>query len=681
MPQCGRIAASWFAVAAAGALAQEPPVQRIEVTGHYENGVGTSDAASQGSITARLIEARPVLRPGEILELVPGVVVTQHSGDGKANQYFLRGFNLDHGTDFATWVDGMPVNMPTHAHGQGYSDVNFLIPELVRRIDYLKGPYFAREGDFSSAGAARVSLFDRLASNVAFATLGENGYRRGLLAGSGDAAGGALTGALDLVQNDGPWATPEGLRKWSALLRYVQGDAAAGWSATAMGYQARWHATDQVPLRAVESGALGRFDAVDPTDAGDTARYSASFNLHRLGERSAFEASAYAIRSRLDLFSNFTYFLDDPLHGDQFEQSERRTAAGGELRQRWTLALAGIDMMHTLGLQARRDRLDPVALYKTEARQRLATTREDRVTQESGAAYYENAARWTNWLRTVAGVRLDTYRFDVASSLPANSGRVNDRIASPKLSAVFGPFGKWELFANWGRGFHSNDARGTTITVDPVSGAPASRVTPLVRSTGSELGLRAEPVPGLQSSLALWQLDLASELLFVGDAGTTQPSRPSRRYGIEWNNHYVAARHLLLDLDVAASHARFRDGDPVGSFIPGALDRMISFGATLADFGPWSASLHLRYFGPRPLVEDNSVRSSPTILASARVSYRASREWTLALDVFNLFDRRASDIDYYYASRLRGEPAAGVNDIHFHPVEPRTIRLTATLRF
>jgi outer membrane receptor protein involved in Fe transport len=447
-----------------------------------------------------------------------------------------------------------------------------------------------------------------------------------------------------------------------------------------MGYQARWHSSDQVPLRAVESGALGRFDAVDPTDAGDTARYSASLNLHRLEERSAFEASAYVIRSRLDLFSNFTYFLNDPLHGDQFEQSERRTVVGGEARQRWSLPLGRIDMAHTVGLQVRRDRLDPVALYQTEARGRLDTTREDRVTQENGAGYYENAARWTDWFRTLAGVRFDAYRFDVASSLPENGGRVTDRIGSPKVSAILGPFGKWELFANWGRGFHSNDARGATITVDPVTREPASRVTPLVRSTGSEAGLRAEPWPGLQTSLAAWQLDLASELLFVGDAGTTEPSRPSRRHGVEWNTHYVAG-HLLLDLDIAASRARFTGDDPSGNRIPGAIDRVVSLGATLADVGPWSGSFHLRYFGPRPLTEDNSVRSSSTTLASARVAYRASRHWTLSLDVYNLFDRAASDIEYYYASRLRGEPAAGVADIHFHPVEPRTVRFSAAFRF
>jgi outer membrane receptor protein involved in Fe transport len=674
--------AAIFVVCSCGGLAAAQEArERIEVLGNYENGVGTSDAASQGSVTARLIESRPVLRPGEILEFVPGVVITQHSGDGKANQYFLRGFNLDHGTDFATWVDGMPVNMPTNAHGQGYSDINFLIPELVRRIDYLKGPYFAREGDFASAGAAHILLADRLAANVALGTVGERGYRRGVLAGSGDVGAGTLLAGLELEQDDGPWTVPEGLRKWSALVRYSQGNAATSWDATLMGYDARWRSTDQVPRRAVESGALGRFDAVDPTDAGGTARYSASVGLHHNGENTAFNATLYAIRSRLDLFSNFTYFLDDPVNGDQFEQSERRTVFGGEASQRWNGTTAGIDMTHTLGVQGRQDRLDPVALYRTVARERIGTTREDRVTQSSGALYYENGARWTPWLRTIAGLRFDAYRFDVASDIAQNSGNVSDHITSPKLSAIFGPFGPMELFANWGRGFHSNDARGTTTTIDPVTHEPVARVTPLVRSTGSELGLRAEPWPGLQSSLSLWQLDLASELLFAGDAGTTEPSRPSRRYGIEWSNHWIVSRHWLLDLDMAASHARFTGDDPAGNYIPGALDRMASLGVTAADFGPWSASFHLRYFGPRPLVEDNSVRSQSTTLASARVTYQASRDWRLALDVFNLFDRVASDIDYYYVSRLPGEPAAGVPDIHFHPVEPRTVRFTASWRW
>jgi len=656
-------------------------IERIDVTGNYDNGVGTSDAASEGSVTSKLIDNRPVLRPAEILEFVPGVVVTQHSGDGKANQYFLRGFNLDHGTDFATWVEGMPVNQPTNAHGQGYTDLNFVIPELVRRIDYRKGPYFASEGDFSSAGAAHLLLQESLVEDLAQLTIGENGYRRAVLALSPELPHARSLFALEMGENDGPWQNPEDLRKWSGMARYARGGPTNGFSVTAMGYESHWNATDQIPKRAVEDGTLDRFGAIDPTDGGSTARYSLSFEGRTGDAQGLWLASAYAISSRLQLFSNFTYFLEHPGTGDQFEQQEHRTTFGGALGRRWASHWAGLDVVQAAGVQLRSDKLDPVALYQTIARQRWSTTREDRVTESSAGAYYEAGIQVNDWLRTLAGIRYDRYRFDVASDNPANSGIASSGIASPKLSAILRPWQRAELFANWGEGFHSNDARGTTQTVDPSTGEATQRVTPLVKSKGGELGVRVEPIAGWQSSLALWQLDLASELVFAGDAGTTEPSRPSRRRGVEWSNHYAAAEHWLVDLDLAFNHARFTDGDPVGPYIPGALERAASFGVSAVNLGPWSGNVQIRYFGPRALIEDDSVRSQSTTLVNARVSYRIDQHWRVNLDAFNLLDRAASDIDYYYASRLPGEPAEGVNDIHFHPVEPRTFRLTVQARF
>ena len=676
-----RISATLACVIATGAWAQQPPAETIEVEGHYENGLGTSDAASQGTVTAKLIENRPILRPAEVLEFVPGVVVTQHSGGGKANQYFLRGFNLDHGTDFATFVAGMPVNMPTHAHGQGYSDLNFLIPELVSRIDYFKGPYFASLGDFASAGAARIGLVTRVEHPFVEATEGERGYQRLVLARSPEVAGGTLLTALEVAANDGPWRSPEDLRRWNALVRYSRGTAQSGWNVTAMGYGARWNSTDQIPRRAVDSGLLDRFAAVDPSDAGRSARQSLSLEGRSPFAGGHVEANAFVIRSRLDLFSDFTYFLDDPVHGDQFEQAERRTVTGANATWKIAQSLGVAETSHAVGVQLRRDRLDPVGLYRTQARERLSTTREDQVTEHSAALYYENMTRWGEWVRTMAGLRHDRFAFDVASSDDANSGRGRASLTAPKVGVVLGPFARSELFLDWGRGFHSNDARGATLTVDPASGGRADRVTPLVRSVGSEIGLRVVPIPGLQSTLALWQLDLDSELVFSGDAGTTEASRPSRRKGIEWSNHYAASAHVLLDLDASISRARFRDAAQAGNFVPGAVERVISSGIVLTGFGPWSGTFQLRHFGPRPLIEDGSVRSAPTTLASARLGYRLGPAWSVGLDAFNLFDRRASDIDYSYASRLRGEPAGGVDDVHFHPVEPRSLRLTVTARF
>jgi hypothetical protein len=649
----------------AGGASVSGPV--VLVLAHYDNAVGSSDAASQGTVTSSLIASRPALRTGELLEFVPGMIVTQHSGDGKANQYFLRGFNLDHGTDFATYVDAMPVNMRTNAHGQGYSDLNFLIPELVQRIDYKKGSYFADEGDFSSAGAAHIRLADQLRQGSASLTVGGYGYRRGVLADSFAAAGGTLLYGLELSRNDGPWQAPERVRKTSATLRYSHGDAQQGYSVTAMAYRNRWNATDQVPERVVQSGALDRYGSLDPSDGGDTSRTSLAWAMHRRDDQGITEAAAYVVRSSLDLYSNFTYFLNDPVNGDQFQQSERRTMAGANAAHTWVGQWGGVDVRNKLGLQTRYDDIAPIGLYATRQRQRLDTVREDRVKEASAGLYWENTSYWSPAFRSIAGLRYDAYRFQV------NGATVDAHKASPKLSLIFGPWRGTEYFINYGAGFHSNDARGVLKAGDPA--------TPLVGTRGAELGVRSEWLPGLQSSLSLWALDIDSELVFVGDSGDTEASRPSRRTGVEWSNHYIAAPWLLFDLDLSASHARYRKNDPVGNFVPEALDKVASFGVTVKDLGRWFGGFELRYFGPRPLVEDDSVRSRSTMLAYGRVGYQLDRQTRLTLDGFNLFNRRASDIDYYYASRLPGEPAAGVDDVHFHPVEPRTLRLTLSRNF
>ena len=662
--------------ASAHALAQADSPATVRVTGHYDNGVGTSDAASEGTVTAELIANRPALRPGEILEFVPGVIVTQHSGDGKANQYFLRGFNLDHGTDFATFVDGMPVNMRTHTHGQGYTDLNFLIPELVGKVHYRKGPYYADEGDFASAGAAHMAFVDRLDGGRASATVGEHAYVRTLLADSTAAADGNLLYALELAHNNGPWGTPEAFHKSSALLRYSAGTRAGRFSVTALAYRGAWHATSQIPLRTVAAGALGAFGAVDPTDGGHASRYSVSAEWRRRAADTLWEGHAYVMRSDLALYNDFTYFLDDPVHGDQFLQTERRTMTGFDLTGTRFGELAGRRMANAVGVQGRFDRIAPLGLYATERQQLLRTIAESAVSEGSIALWYQNTLQWTPWLRSIVGGRYDRYRFRVGSSIRENAGTAGDHVVSPKVSLVFGPWARTEWFANYGEGFHSNDARGTTARVAAKERVPVDPVTPLVKTRGAEIGVRSEIVPGLQTSAALWTMRSGSELVFSGDAGDTAPNRASKRSGIEWNNHYIANRWLLLDLDLAASRARYTTFDPAGQHVPGALGKVASFGAAVNDAGPWSGAFQLRYFGPRPLVEDGSVRSATTAVGYLRVGYRIGRRWQLTADVFNVFDRRASDVDYNYASRLPGEQAQGVDDIHYHPVEPRTVRLT-----
>ena len=680
---------SYLLLATASVGAHESTeLSAVEVRARAENLEGIAAAGSEGVVSSQRLAAVPILRPGEALEMVPGLIVTQHAGDGKANQYFLRGFNLDHGTDFATFVGGVPVNMPTHAHGQGYTDLNFLIPELVDRIAFRKGPYFAEEGDFASAGAAHIDYFRRMDASLAQITLGEKGYARSLLAGSPEVGGGNLLYGLELFHNDGPWAVPENYRKFNGVLRYSQGTRNDGFSLTGMAYRGQWTSTDQIAQRAIDSGLVGRFGTLDPTTGGETSRFSLSGEWAKRWASAQTKANVWWLKSSLDLWSNFQYCLNDYARsgtcdtGDQFKQGERRQAGGFALSHTVFDRWGAFEVENRIGLQGRIDRLYPVGLYATAGRQTVGTVREDRVTQRSLGFWAQNETRWTSWFRSIHGLRADAYDFDIDASLAANSGRASDQMVTPKLALIWGPWQKTELYLNYGHGFHSNDARGTTITVDPADGTtPVQRVKPLVRTRGHEIGLRSEPLPGWRSTVSLWQLDAASELLFVGDAGTTEASRPSRRRGVEWTNLYVLADWLAIDADLAWSHARFRDHDPVvGDHIPGAVTTTANIGLTLDHLGPWFGALRLRYFGPRPLVEDDSVRSRASALTNLRVGYKIDQRTQLALDVYNLFDRQANDIEYWYDSQLRGETAASF-DRHVHPTEPRTLRLTLSHRF
>ena len=436
-----------------------------------------------------------------------------------------------------------------------------------------------------------------------------------------------------------------------------------------------------MPLRAIESNVIDRFGALDRTDGGDTYRYSGAVEWQRSRKNATTKIVAYGIGYDLNLFSNFTFFLDDPERGDQFQQADHRFVSGARASYRRIERWGGRQVQNTVGVQVRNDNITNVGLYHTQARQWLDTIRQDAVLQTSGAGYAQNEVVWKPWLRTLAGLRLDGYRFRVEASDPENGGVKRAGIVSPKGGAVIGPFSGTEFYVNGGLGFHSNDARGATITRDPATGAAADPVTPLVRAKGAEVGVRTVAIPHLQTSLTAWTLSLASELLFVGDAGTTEASRPSRRYGIEFANYYAPRPWLLLDGDVSWSNGHFTDVDPIGDRIPGSVGTVISGGATLDSLHNIFGSIRWRYFGPRALVEDESVRSKATSLVNLEAGYRLAKHLKIAVDVFNVLDTKDSDIDYYYTSRLFNEPADGVNDLHLHPALPRTARVNLIVGF
>jgi hypothetical protein len=598
-----------------------------------------------------------LLRPGELAEVMPGLAATQHSGSGKAHQFFLRGFNLDHGTDFSISIDGAPLNLRSHAHGQGYLDVNGVTPEFIGAIGYHKGPYQAAGGDFSAAGWAAFETFESLPRSFAEATVGENGFAR-LVGATGDETGYA---GVDLATTNGPWVRDENLRRASGLVRRRVGE----WSVTALAYGSDWDATDQIPRRAVRSGALSRLGTIDATDGGKTSRFIVSARRRPDADS---DFVVYAQSYRLNLWSNFTYFLDDPLNGDQFEQAERRWFVGGSWRQSWRPEEG--PWQFTLGAEARHDDIGEVGLYRTRARQRLSTTREDEVRETSGGLWGE--AAWAGGpLRATLGLRSDVIHVDVRSRSAGTSGEKTSALIAPKATFAWRASETTEFYAAAGRGFHSNDARGAVQPVDP---APL-----FATADGAELGARFE-TGGVKASLAVWALRLESELVYIGDAGETESSDGTSRVGVEALFNWSPAPGLSLDASGALTKARYRGDPAAGDRIPNALEYVITAGMTAKVWEGGVVQATLRRLGPGPLAEDNSVRSPSTTLVNLALAQNFG-SWAVTLDVLNLLDSKDHDITYFYASRLPGEPADGVEDIHFHPMEPRQVRVSLKYAF
>jgi hypothetical protein len=694
----------------------------VNVQGREDDLIGIADSGTQGTVGAKELEDRPILRSGEVLETVPGLIITQHAGGGKANQYYLRGFNLDHGTDFAIFIDDMPLNLPSHAHGEGYSDMNTVIPEFVKRVNFEKGPYYANIGNYGSAGAAHVEYFKKLPKNFFQVEGGTYGYGRAVFGASHKLGKGNLLYGGELYYDNGPWTHPDAFTKLNGLLTYSQGDDANGLGITARGYHGRWHSSDQIPVSAVS--LVGLYGTLDPTDGGHSQRYSLQPEWHHQTANSATKISAYVFYYDLDLFSDFTYFLIDPVHGDQFEQQDRRWVAGVDAHHTVFSQWAGRKMENTIGVQLRNDWINN-GLYATQNRVRMektdydtddvthpvlpATRERDRFTDTIGSFYAENKIQWTSKFRSVLALRGDDEKFIVhslaysAAVNAANSGSATKFLPSPKATLVFGPWANTEFYAQGGFSFHSNDGRGTTQTVEPISAddpypnTPAPKTPPLVQTKGGEIGVRTVTVPHLQSTFSLWYLHSNSELMQDGDTGGTSASeQSSNRYGIEWANYYTPREHLAIDFDIANSRALFTEVDADdaapdsdgGKRVPEAVGVVISSGIALHDLQGFSSSMRLRYFGPRDLTSDGIFRSNQTVMLNAELGYQFCKKWRVSAEFLNMLDRKDSDIDYAYESRVQrgltkaGEPVAESTFTRVaHPVEPFQVRFGLTRHF
>ncbi len=677
--------------------------------------------ASQMTVSGQDLNNRPATRPGEILEAAPGLAVVMHADGGKANQYYLRGYNLDHGTDLAIFVDDMPINLPTHAHGQGYADLNWLMPETVSSLNIRKGPYFADVGDFANAGTLAINLRDSVDQRILEETYGSFGYERLFTMGSTKLGGGSLLYAGEVNTYDGPWTTPDDMHKLSGLLRYSQGTATDGFSATAMGYSNTWTSTDQIPLRAIQLGLVGLYGELDPTDGGDTSRASLSARMAQTVDDGSWKANAYLVKYELDLFNNYTWYLTDPVNGDQFHQHDDRVYGGAGASRTIEGSMFNLPTETVFGFQTRYDDIN-LALSNTVQRQFLSAILSDHINEANAAVYVENTVHWSGWLNTTLGWRADYYAASVNSMLQqANSGNTRMAIGSPKIRMVIGPFYKTELFVGAGMGYHSNDARSTTATEvpgDPMTPEGASPL--LVRSRGAEIGIRSTAVPGLDSSVSLFYLHQDSELFFDGDTGETTPGLPSQRTGVEFTNDYRPASWIHVDADVALTRARFlgfdtaqqqlyeslagypqaQIGNAPGNYIYNAPWMVASAGITLGEATGWFGDLRWRYISSRPLTEDGTFQAPPLSIFNGQIGYHFDNGWSVRLDGLNLLNARTDQATYAYGSLLKTDslfamcfpahgppiaPAAvcqnGVMDYVLHPIEPLAVRLTIAAAF
>ena len=661
-----------------------------------KNLIGITGSASQGEVNQAQFEYRPLSRNGEILEVIPGVLATQHSGSGKANQYFLRGFNLDHGTDFTTYVDGIPMNMPTHAHGQGYMDINSVIPELVKNIEYGKGPYYAEVGDFSAAGYSKMYSMDKLPQGIMKFTAGEYDYYRSLIANSNKVGNGDLLYAGEFNFYNGVWQQPEDSKKFNGMMRYTLDQDNWGSSVFAKAYTNNWTATNQIPQAAVDNGSIGLYGTMDPSDGGNTDRFSLSSNLWNKGINWQNDANIYALYYDVNLYSNFTGYLDNPTQGDQINQFEHRVQTGGNVEHTRYNKLLGFNMDNTYGLQFRHDEIMNIGLDHTNNRQYLSTVNSNNVSQSTGGVYFKNQTYWHEKVRTITGLRGDFINNDVTvldtfSHNPlintANSGNASQAVFSPKLSLIVGPWYKTEYFANAGYGYHSNDARGTTLQLDPGAATPTPlasnsvTISPMATSRGAEAGIRSNFINGLNSTLALWWLESDQELVFVGDAGTTEVNGRSERYGVEFTNYYKPTEWLTLDADFAFTSAHFAQ-TPQGAtnnYIPNSVGTVITTGATIVAPNGLFGSVRLRHFGDVPLNESGTYWAGNTSIVNLSSGYQY-RKYKVEIDLFNIFGSTANDIAYAYDYRY----PAGTDcqyGIMKHPVEPRMVRGTITVNF
>jgi len=664
-------------------------LEEVTITGRRQSATGQEVSAAKGSFSAQTLQNLPVENAGDLLQLIPGLVASQHSGSGKASQYYLRGFNLDHGSDFATYVDLMPVNMVSHGHGQGYTDLNFVIPELISGMHYRKGPYYVDSGDFSAAGNAHFHSAAFLTGNRFKLEAGSFGYRRIFAAAQKQQGLGNWMLGVEWQGYEGPWVNQdESINKQNLWLKYASGNERAGVDASFMSYRNTWNAADQIPLRAISNGSISEYSTIDPSSGGEAYRDSLSMQRRWHGERSQLMANVYLVRSGLDLWSNFTYFFKP--EGDQFFQQDKRYIAGGDLVHSRSSQLFGRESLHSFGLQLRSDYIHSVGLFDAVERKAISVQREDEVQQHYRRLYWQSTVLASEKLRLTGGLGMNFHQFKLMplqanseSTLEVNRGKQADEVLTGALRLAYQVTDNLEFLANVGRNYHSNDARGIISRQNPQTGEATSRVRPLVPVGGLDAGLSwRSSSKRLSASMSGWVLNSDEVLVYAGDEGTTvDGGGEGRRKGLEATFGVNNIEGMDVQLDIAFTDAIVRvqgDSGKEDNIMPGTLSEVFGVRMSKTFLGPWAVNMSWRYFGSYLL--ENGMRAEPSRKLDGGIQYLSDVGFIIRLDILNVLDSNDSEVEYGYASQLPGEQRS-VEDRHLRRLSPRSLRLKVEYEF
>jgi hypothetical protein len=653
------------------------------ITTHLETGslelAEVAISASQDNplnlITAVDMQVRPIQNSQEILRLVPGLFIAQHAGGGKAEQIFLRGFDIDHGTDISLTADGMPVNMVSHAHGQGYADLHFLIPETVQGVDFGKGPYRADKGNFATAGYADFRTRTALDKNIIKLEAGRfNTYRAvgmfNLLGEKARANHQNAYLATEYLFSNGYFKSPQGLDRINAFSRYqgiFKNNTLVNASLSA--FRSNWNASGQIPERAVNEGLISRFGAIDDTEGGNTSRYNANFTVEKsFANAATLKNQFYFVKYDFELYSNFTFFLNDPVNGDQIRQKENRQIYGYHGNYNQELTFLGRPLRSEVGLGFRYDHIKGSELSRTlNRRTTLSEIKKGNIQEMNAFTYLSQTLDISPRLALNAALRFDQFVFNYRSTLAEDAGiakqTATENRVSPKLNLTYTYSPTVQFYVNTGMGYHANDTRVSVTTVNKAA-LPAARA--------ADVGLSVKPTEKLLINGALWFLDLEQELVYVGDEGVVEPSGKTRRYGLDFSARYQLANKLVLDTDVNLARPRSREEIKGNNFIPLAPTITSTGGLSYTPANPFKASMRYRYLGARAANEDYSLTADGYFLLDAVASY-THKKVEFKLSGENLLNSNWKEAQFETESRLRTE-AEPVSEIHFTPGTPFSIR-------